>query len=189
MPGLTKVVSKSVLPAIKILGQLSENEMVMPGMVVNLNTGKAVRDSRAIWRSALSRALWAMKRNRDGPEIGGSTVQGTIEVWSLRSGKRIFKTEIDETEVTGAIAAGAGLIATVSHHANLHVWDVGAGKRIATWRETPSDRAVEVETEDGDGYELTTVAISPDGKKIMVGESSGRVFIFRHERSKLKRLR
>ena len=187
-PGLTTVVSKSVLPETTVLGQLSENEIVMPGMVVNLRTGKAVRKLKG-YMGLFVQGFVGNDKERRWAEIDGSAVQGTIQAWSLKSGERIFKTEIDETQVTGAPAAGAGFIATVSHHANLHVWDVGAGKRIATWREAPTDRAVEAETEDGDGYELTAVAISPDGKKIMVGESSGRVFIFRHERSKLKRLR
>ena len=47
---------------------------------------------------------------------------------------------------------------------------------------------MEAETEDGDGYELTAVAISSDGKKIMVGESSGRVFIFRHDAKQVETL-
>ena len=183
-PSLTKVVSKSVLPAITSLGQLSENEIVMPGMVVNFNTGKTVRKLKRYMDLFVQGFVGPAKEKR-WAEIGASTIQ----VSSLESGERIFKTEFDETEMTGAAAAKAGLIATVSHHANLHVWDVDAGRRTATWREAPTDRTVENKTEDGDGYELTAVAISPDGKKIMVGESSGRVFIFRHDRGKLKRLR
>ena len=133
---LTKVVSKSVLPATTILGQLSENEIVMPGMVVNFNTGKAVRKLKR-YMDLFVQGFVGPDKDKRWAEIGGSTVQGTIQVLSLKSGERIFKTEIDETQVTGAAAAGAGLIATISHHANLHVWDVGAGKRIATWREAP----------------------------------------------------
>jgi WD40 repeat protein len=182
---LEKVMSRFALPKTQVHGQLSEHEIVVSSLVVNVHSGKVVRKLKD-YLGLLTSGFAGDDQERRFAEIGST---GIIQVWKLKTGARVFKAEIDEVELTGAIAGDAGLIATVSHHANLHLWDLSQRRRTATWREAPQNRTVEREIGDGDGYELTAVAISPDGKQIMVGESSGRVFIFRRERSKLKRLR
>ena len=96
---------------------------------------------------------------------------------------------IDEVRVSAAFSADASRAATVSYNGNLHLFNLKVSKRLATWRAAPEERVVEKDLEDGDGYELTGVAMSSDGKTIIAGEASGRVFIFRVERNRLKQLR
>jgi WD40 repeat protein len=172
-------------PPTDIHGQVSENDILVSNLVINVSSGKVVRQLKKYYYLLWNGICGGVKNKR----FAGVGTSGRIQVWNLQTGARIFEIETNEVGVTAAIAADASLMASVSHHANLQLWDLGKGRRTALWREAPQDRTVERELADGDGYDLTAVAISPDGKKIMIGESSGRVFIFLHERSKLKRLR
>jgi WD40 repeat protein len=174
-----------------VLGEFNEQQLVVLAptskdnlLLVDVEKGKAVHKLKK------SKRLdhWCVN---DGKlfGMGGSTVQAELCVWSLKSGQRALTVTLDEINVVGAFSADGQRAATASYHGNVHLFDVEKSKKLATWRVAPDQREVEYDIEDGDGYELTSVAISNDGKTVVAGEASGRVFILRYERGKLKQVR
>jgi WD40 repeat protein len=121
--------------------------------------------------------------------VGGSTMCGYLRTWNLDTGELVAGLDLQEVHVKAAFAPEAGLAAVVSSHANLHLYKLDTWQEVARWRIAPERRSVVTDTEDGDGYELTAVGISPDGKSIAVGEASGRVHLLRYDRGGLRVLR
>ena len=178
----------SIPNAGELLCSYGDRQFVCTTAVVDIETGKRVKALAKPTRTDIATMLSGKKASWL-VGVGGSTVQSAIRIWDVTTGAVVSNIVVDEVNVKASIATEAYLAFTVSHNANLHVFDLTTAKKTATWRIAPENRKVENSIEDGDGSELTAVCASPNGKHIIAGEKSGRVFILKFEQTKFKQLR
>ncbi len=182
-------------PARGIVGAVSDSQIVVQVkydgtiFVVDIETGEKVLRLQRSERLNDEQSVIYGRNQRFLSGVGGSTMCGYLRTWNLVTGELVAGVDLKEVNVRAAFAPQAKLAAAVSYDANVHLLRLDTWKEVARWRIAPESRSVETDTEEGDGYELTAVGISPDGKTITVGEASGRVHLLRYERGNLKAMR
>jgi len=173
-------------------GLLSDSEVVAQvagngqQVVINSETGKMRKLKRP---QRLDQGIVFQKQGAGFlVGSGGSTVQGKIRMWSLENGDVLNDIKINETNVVTAFAPKKSLAVTVSFQGIVTIWNFVTGEPLANWTNAPAGRTVENELVDGDGHELTSVDITRDGKKVIVGHASGRVTMLGFQRRRLKQV-
>jgi len=130
--------------------------------VWDIESGKLIRtlEGHADWVNAVA-------LTSDGRHAVSASYDSTLKVWDLESGKLIRTLEGHAGGVNAVALTSDGRHAvSASDDSTLKVWDLESGRMIASFT--------------GDSS-IHSCAVSPDGRTIVAGESSGRVHFLRLE--------
>jgi hypothetical protein len=105
-------------------------------------------------------AVWCVAFSADGRRALSGSVDGSIKVWDVRTGKAIRSLEGHQELVWSAVFAPDGRrIVSGSRDRTVRLWDVDSGKELKCFK--------------GHTNEIRRVAISPDGHSALSGGYDG----------------
>jgi WD40 repeat protein len=140
----------------------------------------------------------------DGRRVVSGSADGTLQVWDLESGLSLKTLEGHTTGVTAVAVLGGRRAVSASAGPTLRVWDLESGRSLKTLEghtdrvnavaELDSRRAISAsydgtlrvwDTERGEAIAVMTldappmiVAVSPDGRVVVVWDQAGRMHFF-----------
>lgn len=123
--------------------------------VLNANTDTAILEHTGNYFG-----LTALAFSRDGTRLAVASVNGTVRLWDVASGKTISTLCCDTAQADSVAFSPDGTrVATGSQDGNVIVWDASSGRVLFTFVHNTNV--------------VTSVAFSPDGARLAVGGEIG----------------
>jgi WD40 repeat protein len=172
--------SKDYMGAIDSVSISADGRRVLTGSndgnarVWDVETGKDLQSFAASSEDNVNRTVNCVALSPDGQEMLTASDDRTARLWNVETGKEIHRL----TGMTNAVAAlafvadGRGVV-EVSRTGMVWRWDAQSGEAQLRPLQTSKDAALPAVATGGAGSSITTVALSPDGRRLLLAIFNG----------------